>query len=493
MTVHGSSHVAHAASTSASRSGATTAIIRSCDSEIMISHGSRSGSRSGTRSRWTSTPASPRRHLGQRRREPGRAAVLQPEHELPLDEVERHLDQRLAPERVADLHRRPLLVGALEVLAREHGRAADPVAACQRAVEHEQIPGAGRLRAEDALGRQQADAHRVHERIRCVRLVEDRLAADVRDAGAVPVVPDAGDGAAEVPVGRAEAQSVEQRDRSGAHGDDVADDPADAGGRTLERLDRARVVVRLDLERDRDAVAEVDHAGVLAGPLQHALALRRQALQKQRRVLVAAVLRPQHGEDGELEVVRRATEQLLDARELPVGEAEGAMERLVRLRGDGGQTPSVTGPSDGPAEASSRTATGIACSISQPESLKGIAEADHPGSGHPVGLLRQFAQAEGNRRSDRVGGRLRWPAQAAIAGGQPRGQPRRLGSADREGEPPRRGSLSRTAQTERPVGRLRQISPADGPGGSLSRTLRQIAQADRRRIAQPTAWPDRDA
>ena len=37
------------------------------------------------------------------------------------------------------------------------------------------------------------------------------------------------------------------------------------------------MVVRLDLERDRLAVAEVDHAGVLARPLQHALARARAA------------------------------------------------------------------------------------------------------------------------------------------------------------------------------------------------------------------------
>jgi hypothetical protein len=45
-------------------------------------------------------------------------------------------------------------------------------------------------------------------------------------------------------------------------------------------------------------------------------------------VLVAAVLRPEQREDGELEVVRLALEQLLDTVELPVGQAEGAVERL---------------------------------------------------------------------------------------------------------------------------------------------------------------------
>ena len=82
-----------------------------------------------------------RGHLGERGGEPGGAAVLQADDEVALDEVERHLDQRLAAEGVADLHRRPLLVGALEILAREHRGAADAVAAGERAVEDDHVPG----------------------------------------------------------------------------------------------------------------------------------------------------------------------------------------------------------------------------------------------------------------------------------------------------------------------------------------------------------------
>ena len=130
--------------------------------------------------------------------------------------------------------------------------------------------------------------------------------------------------------GAPEPEPVEQRDRPRAHGDDVAQDAADAGRRALERLDRRRVVVRLDLERDREALAEVEDAGVLAGPLEHALAGRRQPAQQRRRVLVAAVLRPEQREDRQLEVVRVAAQELLDSVRLPVGETEGAMERLFR-------------------------------------------------------------------------------------------------------------------------------------------------------------------
>src|SRR5262249_21295129 len=54
------------------------------------------------------------------------------------------------------------------------------------------------------------------------------------------------------------------------HRHDVADDAAHAGGRALVGLDVGRVVVRLHLEGDGPAVADVDHAGVLADAGQHA-------------------------------------------------------------------------------------------------------------------------------------------------------------------------------------------------------------------------------
>jgi hypothetical protein len=40
------------------------------------------------------------------------------------------------------------------------------------------------------------------------------------------------------------------------------------------------------------------------------------------------VLRPEEREDGELEVIRLALEQLLDTVEFPVGQSEGTVERL---------------------------------------------------------------------------------------------------------------------------------------------------------------------
>ena len=61
---------------------------------------------------------------------------------------------------------------------------------------------------------------------------------------------------------RPKAQRVETKLRARAHGKNVANDSADAGGRALKRLDRARMIVALDLEGDGPAVADIDHAGV---------------------------------------------------------------------------------------------------------------------------------------------------------------------------------------------------------------------------------------
>ena len=330
------------------------------------------------------------RHLRERRGEPGSAAVLQRLDEPGLDELDRDLDQLLARERVADLHRRPLVgIVLAELLAREHRRAADPVASRRRAVEDDEIAGPLRLRRLQARRIDDPDAHRVDEAVARVRLVEDRRAADVRDADGVAVPADAGDRALEGMVGRAEPEPVEKRDRPRAHRDDVAQDPADSRRGALERLDRGRVVVRLDLEGHRDAVAEVEHAGVLAWPLQDALALRRQPLEQRRRVLVAAVLGPEEREDRELEVVRIAAQELLDSVRLPVGETEGPMERLFRdlrqviqcIRGNRRPPRCVTKGCEPPAPghaARPRTALGSVVHVHQSRGARADAgDADH--------------------------------------------------------------------------------------------------------------------
>ena len=123
--------------------------------------------------------------------------------------------------------------------------------------------------------RREPEAHRVDQAVLLVAALEVDLAADRRDADRVAVVADPGHGPIEqIPRALrrrrlAEPQRVEHRDRPSADREHVAEDPADAGGGALERLDRARMVVGLDLERDRQPAADVDRAGVLARPHQH--------------------------------------------------------------------------------------------------------------------------------------------------------------------------------------------------------------------------------
>ena len=74
------------------------------------------------------------------------------------------------------------------------------------------------------------------------------------------------------------------------------------------------MIVALDLERDRPAVADIDHAGVfLAGLDQNVRPGGRKFLQLLPRVLVGAMLAPHDRENPELGEIRLASENLFDA------------------------------------------------------------------------------------------------------------------------------------------------------------------------------------
>ena len=222
----------------------------------------------------------------------------------------------------------------------QHRDAADAVAAGAGAVQDHLVAGAGRLGEVDLLVPHHADAERVDQRVAGVRRVEDRLAADVRQAEAVAVAADARDDPGQHPVGvggveRPEAQRVHHRDRAGAHREDVADDAADAGRRALVGLDVRRVVVRLDLERHGVAVADVDDAGVLADADHQVLAhlvgdLLAELLEVHLGGLVGAVLAPHHRVHRQLGAdVGPAAEDLADLGVLVGLEAEVGPGLLV--------------------------------------------------------------------------------------------------------------------------------------------------------------------
>ena len=130
-------------------------------------------------------------------------------------------------------------------------------------------------------------------------------------------------------IGPSEAEGVEAGDGARPHREDVAHDAADAGGGALMGFDEARMVVRLHLEDRGEPVTDVDYAGVLAGPLDDARPLGRQAPQMHAAGLVRAVLAPHHAEHAELGVRRVATQRATACGEL-------ALRQLV-LRDEGGR------------------------------------------------------------------------------------------------------------------------------------------------------------
>jgi hypothetical protein len=128
------------------------------------------------------------------------------------------------------------------------------------------LPDACRRAAHEPLALCQPQRHRVDQAVGLVGRLEVDLAADGRDADGVAVVADARDRVVEQ-VARAlarrlaEAQRVEHRRGPRADREDVAQDPAHARRGALEGLDRAGMVVRLDLERAHEAAADVDRTG----------------------------------------------------------------------------------------------------------------------------------------------------------------------------------------------------------------------------------------
>src|ERR1051326_2715939 len=167
-----------------------------------------------------------------------------------------------------------------------------------------------------------------------VARLKEGLSADGGDAEAVSVVGDAGDhsgddalvaGAVFGIVERAEAERVHHGDGAGAHGKNVAQNAADPGGGALEGLDKAGVIVGLDLEGDDIAAANIDDAGILARSLDDERAASGELFQVDARTLVRAVLAPHHGENAQFGVGGLAAEDADDGpifggRELVLGD-----------------------------------------------------------------------------------------------------------------------------------------------------------------------------
>ena len=261
--------------------------------------------------------------------EPGGAHILNADDGAGVHGFEAGFEEELLHERVANLDVGALFLRLFGEDGGGHGCAVDAVAAGFRADVDDRVADAGGPAKEDFIVAEDAESEDVDQRIAVVAFLEDALAADGGDSEAVAVMRDATDYAREDAaiavadqgvVKGAEADGVEHGDGARAHGEDVAEDAADAGGRALERLDETGVVVGLDLKGDGVVVADVDNAGIFAGADEDSGVFSGELLEVEAGAFVGAMLAPHDGEDAFLGLIGVAAEDGAGFGEFRIGE-----------------------------------------------------------------------------------------------------------------------------------------------------------------------------
>ena len=192
--------------------------------------------------------ATPMRELRAAAAQSGRTEVLHGDHPRIACQLEARLHQALLEKRVAHLHRRAARGAGRVEHDRREARTMDAVTARVGADQQHEVAGSPCRGEHHPALLDDADAHRVDKAVGSIRLVEIQLAAHGGHADAVAVASDPRHHAVEevALVGlleRTEAERVEQRDRPRTHREDVAQDAADTGRRTLVGLDGAGMIV----------------------------------------------------------------------------------------------------------------------------------------------------------------------------------------------------------------------------------------------------------
>ena len=93
-------------------------------------------------------------------------------------------------------------------------------------------------------------------------------------------------------VERSESQTVQRRNRTSAHCENVAQNAPDARGCALKWFNKRRMVVRFDLECGAPPVSDIDDAGILSRRYDHTVAPGWQTLQMNARRFVGTMLGP---------------------------------------------------------------------------------------------------------------------------------------------------------------------------------------------------------
>ena len=226
-----------------------------------------------------------RRHLRTAAGESGSPHVLSCNHITTGECLQTGLDQPLLQEGITHLNRRTVIQGvSTEFSTGEAGTAHAIPTRGAADVDHRIAHplGAG---LDDLLGLHQTQSHGIHQGIAPIGGIKGHFTAHGGNPDAIAVMGNAGDNALyqtdiDGIIQRSETQRVEQRDRSGSHGEDVPQDPANPGGGTLEGLHRGWVVMTFNLEGQPMAIPQIDHASVFTWTHQDPRSVRWKATQQ---------------------------------------------------------------------------------------------------------------------------------------------------------------------------------------------------------------------
>ena len=249
------------------------------------------------------------RHFHRRGRQPRCAHILNGDNRIGCHQFKAGLNQQLLGEGIADLNGGALGLNILTEIRTRHRRAVDAVAPGFAANIDDRVADARCCGIENLVGIGDPNGHRVDKYIAIIGLIEINLTADRWHADAIAIAANPANNATNQMlhlrmIRRAKAQRVHIRNRPRTHREDIAQDAANAGRRTLIRLDIAGVIMRLHLENRRLTVANINHARILTGATNHLRASRRQLLQVKTRGFVGAMLRPHHREYPQLGHIR---------------------------------------------------------------------------------------------------------------------------------------------------------------------------------------------
>ena len=216
----------------------------------------------------------------------------------------------------------------------------DPIAPSLRANVDHRIPHTDGLRIKDLIPPHQPQRKRIQQRIPRVTRLKPRLSTKIRHPKTVPIPRHAMHHTSRdlvIPppqrlirlrlIQRPKPQRIHHRQRPRIHRKNIPQNPADTRSRALIRLDVARMIVRLNLERTSPPIPHIDDPGILPRPLHHAarpglsLAARRQPLQMHPRRLIRAMLRPHHRKNPQLSQRRRASQRRFNPRVFIRGDA----------------------------------------------------------------------------------------------------------------------------------------------------------------------------